>query len=146
MKGIQLTGLLVVQLLPAMAAHGAPAQRTVQPGDTYEITKTRDSSSQDSDASSGSTHDQDTFVERIEAVRPDGLEAVFDLPQRTTKEERRQVWQFPARVFKPRDGQFQLLNAPELEKRVDSARRAHFQRLALKSAQARRRKAGDAGQ
>ena len=39
-----------------------------------------------------------------------------------------------------------VLPPDELEKRVDSARRAHFQRLALKSAQARRRKAGDAGQ
>lgn len=37
-----------------------------------------------------------------------------------------------------------VLAPDELAKRVDAARRAHFQRLALASAKARRRKRGDA--
>ncbi len=117
---MQFTGALMAVLMLAMCAQTEPAHRPVQIGDTYEITKTRDSSSQGSDASSGSSHDQDTLIERVEAVRPDGLEVVFDLPQQTTAEERQQTWQFPARVFEPRDGRLRLLNAPELEKRVDA--------------------------
>jgi hypothetical protein len=120
MKMMQLTGLLMVLFLPTMAAHAEPTQRSIQIGDIYEITRTRDSSSQGSDASSGSSHDQDTLIERIEVVRPDGLEVVYDLPQQTTADERQQTWQFPARMFELREGQVQLLNAPELEKRVDA--------------------------
>jgi hypothetical protein len=120
MKTLRLTGLLIALLLPPMASHAEPAQHAVDVGDTYEITKTRNSSSQGSNASSGSSHDQDTLFERIEAVRPDGLEVVFDLPQQATKEERQQTWQFPARLLKQHDGQLQLLNAPELEKRIDA--------------------------
>ena len=120
MKMTQLIGLVMALLLPTTAAHTEPSKRSVQIGDTYEITRTRESSSQGSDASSGSSHDQDTLIERIEAVRPDGLEVVYDLPQPTTAEERQQTWQFPARVLELRDGQLQLLNVPELEKRVDA--------------------------
>lgn len=120
MKMLPFTALSMALLLPATAGHTEPAQQAFRVGDTYEITKTRDSSSQGSDASSGSSHDQDTLIERIEAVRPDGLEVVFDLPQQATKEDRRRTWQFPARLFEPRDGQLQLLNGPELEKRVDA--------------------------
>lgn len=120
MKTLRLTGLLIALLLPPMAGHAEPAQHAVHVGDTYEITKTRNSSSQGSDGSSGSSHDQDTLFERIEAVRPDGLEVVFDLPQQATNEQRQQTWQFPARLLEQHDGQLRLLNAPELEKRVDA--------------------------
>lgn len=47
------------------------------------------------------------------------MELVFDLPREATAEERRQSWQFPARVFEPHGGPLKLLNAPELEKRID---------------------------
>jgi hypothetical protein len=120
MKTLRLTCLLLGPLLSPMAAHTKPTGRAVRVGDTYEITKTRDSASKGSDASSGSSHDQDTLIERIQAVTSDGLEAVFDLPQQATQEERQQTWQFPARVFERHNGQLQLLNAPELEKRADA--------------------------
>jgi hypothetical protein len=120
MKRMQLTGLLTALCLPTMAANTEPTRRSVQTGDTFEITKTQDSSSQGSDASSGSSHDQDTIIEHVDAVRPDGLEVTFDLPKDASAEERRQTWQFPARVFKPREGPMQLLNAAELETRVDA--------------------------
>ena len=117
---MQLICLLMVPFLPTIAAHSEPTKRSIQIGDVYEITRTRDSSSQGSDASSGSSHDQDTVIERIEALRADGLEVIYDLPQQTTAEERQQTWQFPARVLELQEGQVQLLNVLELEKRVDA--------------------------
>jgi hypothetical protein len=119
-KLIGLTSLVLVLSLPAVASSAEPSQRSPQVGDTYEITRVQDSSSEGSDESSGTSHDQDAIIERIEAIRPDGLEVVFDLPKDATADERRQTWQFPARVFEPREGPLQLLNASELEKRVDA--------------------------
>jgi len=109
--------LLVALFAVATSARAEPAQ-LFHAGDTYEITRVRDSSNERNGTSSGSTHDQDTISERIEAVRPDGLELLFDLPEGTTADERRQAWQFPFRVFKPFDGSLKLLNAAELETRV----------------------------
>jgi hypothetical protein len=120
MKMLRLIGLMMALFLPGTAARAALAQRSAQIGDTYEIRRIQDSLSQGSNASSGTSHDQDTIIERIEAVRPDGLELVFDLPKGATADERRQSWQFPARVFEPHEGPFKLLNAPELEGRLDA--------------------------
>lgn len=100
-------------------AAAQPSEPSLQVGDTYEITKTRVSESH-GELSSGSSHDRDTLIERIEARRSDGLELIFDLPAGTTANERKQVWQLPARVLKPREGPLKLLNGPELEKRVDA--------------------------
>jgi hypothetical protein len=111
--------LVALLLGPTTIATATPGP-SAQVGDTYEITKVRDTSSQRNDAASGSSHDQDTLIERIEAVRPDGFQVLFDLPQGATADERRQTWQFPARVFEPVEGPPKLLNAPELEKRVDA--------------------------
>jgi hypothetical protein len=118
MRIIRFSGLLVSLVATTPGAAAEPSSLHV--GDTYEITKVRDSSTEDNGASSGSSHDQDTLIERIEAVRPDGLELVFDLPEGTTADERREAWQFPARVFKPTEGPIKLLNAAELESRVDA--------------------------
>lgn len=88
-------------------------------GETYEVTRTKDSVSEGSDGSSGSSHDQDTLVEQVLAVGPDGMEVLFDLPASATDDDRRGNWQFPARIFKPIGGPAKLLNAVELEGRVD---------------------------
>ena len=114
------SGILVAVLLSTATLACAESIPSAHVGDTFEITRVRDSSSQAGEASSGSSHDKDTIVERIEALRPDGVELLVDLPQGATANERRQAWQFPARVFKPTEGPRQLLNGPELEKRVDA--------------------------
>ena len=101
-------------MLPAGAIPPAP-----QVGDTYEITLTRDTAQLGSNRSSGSSHDKDTIIERVIGLRADGVELEYDLPKAATAEEKGGNWQFPARVFKPFDGPAQLLNAPELEARVD---------------------------
>ena len=114
------SGILVAVILSTTTLARAESRPSAHVGDTFEITRVRDSSSQAGEASSGSSHDKDTIVERIEALRPDGVEVLVDLPQGATANERRQAWQFPARVFKPTEGPRQLLNGPELEKRVDA--------------------------
>jgi hypothetical protein len=96
-----------------------PSHATPRVGDVYEIAMLRESSEHGSDGSSSNAHDQDTISERVIAVRPDGLELEYDLPRDATAQDRETSWQFPARVFKPDRGSAQLLNAPELEGRVD---------------------------
>lgn len=106
--------------LTGVEAHAAPTRHVPQVGDTYEISLTRDSLQHSSDGSSeSSSHDQDMIVERVIAVRTDGLELEYDLPKSATADERAAEWQFPARVLKPIEGSFQLLNRAELEARVD---------------------------
>ena len=108
-------GMAAALLLPATVARAGALPLAPKVGDTYEIALTRDSA-----GSSGSSHDRDTIVERVIGLRADGVELEYDLPKAATAEERAGNWQFPARVFKPSDGPTQLLNAPELEARVDS--------------------------
>ena len=119
MKLIGFMGIIGALLLPAIVARAGASPLAPQVGDTYEITMTRESAQQDSHGSSGSSHDKDTFIERVIGLRADGLELEYDLPKAATADERARNWQFPARVFNPFGGPAQLLNGPELEARVD---------------------------
>jgi hypothetical protein len=118
MKLIGSTGMVTAVLLLAIIAH-AGAFPSLQVGDTYEITLTKDTTRHGSNGSSGSSHDKDTITERVIGLRAEGLELLYDLPNGATANERAENWQFPARVFKPLGGPAQLLNGPELETRVD---------------------------
>lgn len=123
--------LLIAFLLPATEPGRAPSSSPYQPGESYAIRIDRESSEQGSNGSSGSSSDRDTIIERVIAVRPDGLELEYDLPKELTREERASSWQFPVRVFKLSDGPLQLLNGPELQRRVDEwLKRAKIPRAA----------------
>jgi hypothetical protein len=116
----RITGIAALLLMTVVNARAAPPQSGPQAGDTFEITLTRDSSQRSSDGmSEGSSHDQDTVVERVVAVRADGLELDYDLPRTATEDERASQWQFPIRVLKLPDGKLKLLNTSELETRLD---------------------------
>ena len=88
-------------------------------GDEYEISRLLETSETSSDNSSSDTHDQDVLLERVIAVRQDGLELEYDLPKDATAEDRARDWKFPARLFKPTSGTAQLLNRAELEARLE---------------------------
>jgi hypothetical protein len=105
-------------LSPALAAGAAPAG--VQVGDRFEIVSVVESESHGDGPmqSSGSSYDEDSLVERVVAVGPEGLELEYDLISDTTAGERDRQWALPARVFKPAQGPMRLLNAPELETRA----------------------------
>lgn len=105
--------------LPAFAANAETANFIPRAGDTYEIVSTREMSQQDTGGSSGSSHDRDTMIERVVAVREDGLELEYEVPKNPKSPDRNINWQFPARVFKPFHGALKLLNSAELEARVD---------------------------
>jgi hypothetical protein len=70
--------------------------------------------------SSGSSQGHEALVERVVAVRPDGLELEYRLPEPGPEKEKYSDWRFPARVFTPTGGKPQLLNRAELEARVDA--------------------------
>jgi hypothetical protein len=103
----------------AVAAPVAAAQGD-QIGDAYEITMIRESARESGDRSSGSSYDKDTIIEHVIAIRPDGLELEYDLPNEATSDERAGNWQFPARLFRSDNGTFKLLNGAELETRLSN--------------------------
>jgi hypothetical protein len=110
-------------LLPACAAHAQPARPGPRAGDVYEITRTADSS-WDSGEGTGSAHDRDSMIERVIGRREAGLELEYDLPASATARDRSAQWQFPARIFKPVRGPWQLLNRAALEARAEAWLRA----------------------
>lgn len=81
---------------------------------SYKTVETTDDGS-----SNGSSNGHDTIVERVLAVRDDGVELVFDLPKSMTNNDRKRTWQLPARVFRSNDGSLKLLNADELNGRLE---------------------------
>lgn len=108
---------LLWSVTPVVAAAPGP---TLAAGDQYEITRTSESVHANNDSlSSGSSSDRDTITERVVAVRDGGLEMEYDLPAGATAQDRANAWQFPARILKSAAGPARLLNAAELEARVD---------------------------
>jgi hypothetical protein len=104
-----------------LVSAGAPAQppgAVPRPGDEYEITLAYESSSNTSEGSSSSTRGRSVFLERLVAVRSDGLELEYDLPKGTSQEDRDREWMFPARVLRRSTGEMVLLNQAELELRL----------------------------
>ena len=62
-------------------ARSASPQSVPKVGEEYEITKRYQTTDQASDGSSGSSSGRDTLLERVIAVRDDGLELEYDLPK-----------------------------------------------------------------
>ena len=120
MRLIGFLGIIAALISPGIEACAEAAQPGIQVGDTYEISKSYETSGQDSDGSTGSSSGRDTVIERVIEVREDGLVSEYDLPSEATAQERAAYWQFPARVFKPFRGPMQLLNRSELEARVEA--------------------------
>ena len=106
-------------LLLASNAHSEPPQFAPKVGDEYEISSRYETSEKSSEGASGSSRGRDTYLERVIGVRDGGVELEFDLPKNATADDRARSWQFPVRVFRPNDGAMQLLNAREMETRVD---------------------------
>ena len=104
---------------PSLAACTEADNLTAHPGGTFEIVKVVESEFQRGDHGNGSSHDRDTIIERVIDVRDGGLELEYDNLPPSAGEESAGNWQFPARVFKPNSGPTLLLNAPELEARLD---------------------------
>ncbi len=117
---MRLRAMLVPILCAPLAVLAQPAPSTSRVGDVYEIVSIRDSFDDRGVEGSGSSHDQDTIVERVIAVTDAGLELEYDLPKTASKQERASNWEFPARVFKPVSGSMQMRNVAEREARLSA--------------------------
>lgn len=118
--------IVALLLLPVQAVAG----RKPRAGDTYRLERISDSSEQRDGGMTGSSYDRDALIERVIAVRDNGTELEYDLPD-PTPQNRDITWQFPARVFRPFDGPPQLLNTADIQARADRwLRRAKFDRAA----------------
>lgn len=108
-------------LLMATAAHAQPVSFQDRVGDAYEIRlRSTTESASDDGRSTSNSRSGGLLIERVVAVRDEGLELEFDLPPDVTAEDRAREWQWPARVLRSADGSMQLVNAAELEARVEA--------------------------
>lgn len=106
-------GMAIV--LAALLGAGAAQAQPVEPGARFELRfsyATRESSS---DGGSGDSSGHSTLIEQVVSKRDGGIELIYD----EVDDGDRRNWQFPVRVFKPATGPLELLNAAELEARVD---------------------------
>lgn len=113
MQNEGMTRFLALALLalpaPALAQSAGP-----KVGDSFEILR-QNQTAQQSEGSTSTSSNTDAMIERVTAVSPDGVELEYDVPQGSDG-----GWQFPVRVFRPLRGPLRLVNAKELEARVDT--------------------------
>jgi hypothetical protein len=115
-------------MMMALFPQGLAAEPAPRAGEVYEISRVSDATFSEG-GSSGNSHDQDMWVERVIAVRDEGVEVEIDLPANATAQERAASWQFPVRVLRPVQGPPRLLNRAELETRIEHwLRAAHMTR------------------
>ncbi|HZW15474.1 MAG TPA: hypothetical protein VFF66_04375 [Brevundimonas sp.] len=118
--------LRVLALTAALLIHADTGQARQYPppdsvGDAYDIRLSHiTESATDDGASSSSSRSGGQLIERVVAVQDQGVELEFDLPTDATDEERARDWQWPAKVMKSPDGSLRLLNARDVEARIDA--------------------------
>ncbi len=111
---------MLVAVLPSTVCHADQSTGIEHIGTTATILRDVESSWKGSDRSTGSSTDRDALVERVTGLRGDDLEIEYDLPAWAKEQDRARIWQFPVRVLRKAQGQFQLLNGPELEARLNA--------------------------
>lgn len=118
---LRVLAMALALFVNAQAVRAQEARFEDRAGDTYEIRLQYETESATDDGlSSGSSRGGNTLIERVIMVGENGVELEFDLPPDISPEDRAAHWQFPVRVLKPMDGPMQLLNAQELESRIDA--------------------------
>lgn len=116
---VRFVGLLTALLALSGEAWAQQRPPEDRPGDAYELRLRVQSESNSTDGSSSRSNSGGALIERVVAIRPEGLELEFDLPADTSPEDRMREWQWPARVLWSETAAPRLLNAPELEQRLD---------------------------
>lgn len=105
--------------LASLSAWAEPTAQAGRAGEVFEIEVTYATRSGGPEGMSSSSNGGGAYVERVVAVRPDGVEVEFDLPPGTSPEERKRTWQYPVRVLRTPDHRLELVNEAELRTRVD---------------------------
>lgn len=119
MTRLPILAALAALLLSNVDSRAQPAPPEAQLGQLYAITISYRSSEQSSDGSTASANGSDALMERVIAVRDDGIELEYDRPDGTRAEDRARSWQLPARILKRRNGSMLLLNRGEIEARLE---------------------------
>lgn len=116
---MQRAAIILALASALLATATAPPDPRV--GKAFQITTDREMEEHGNrvDSQRGTSTDRDSYVERVAAVRPDGVVLEYDLPGNATSDDRASNWQFPFQVLKARDGTLRLLNAPELAARIN---------------------------
>jgi hypothetical protein len=115
---LRILAVALALVLPTLAVHAENPSPAPRVGDVWEILSEYATKHSDSEGGSGSSHGRNMLVERVVAVRDDGVEVEVDLPAEVPKKDRARIWQYPARILRPQKGPIQLLNRAELERRV----------------------------
>ena len=113
---IAVSTALLFPVSNVLAAASEPRGQDVR---EFELSKSYETSRRASDGSSGNSRGRDAILERVIAVRENGVELEYDLPKDATVQDRRRDWRFPARVWRSSSGTLELLNHKELQARVD---------------------------
>lgn len=116
---LRLIGLLTALLALAGQAQAQQAMPADQPGDAYALELQIRTESRSTDGSSSTSNSGGALVERVVALHPEGLELEFDLPADATADDRAREWQWPVRVLWSATVPPRLLNASEVEERLD---------------------------
>lgn len=114
MRGASVLFVLAVGSTQLLAQQ--PEERA---GDHFRITVHHESESKGENGSSGSSSGGHVYIEQILDVRPNGIERLYDIP-REPGEDRLISWQFPVRIFEANDGQIDIVNRSDLERRRDA--------------------------
>lgn len=107
----------LIAAMLALAPVSALAQVAPRAGDSVEITRDFQTEQHNTRGMSGTTSDQDSLLERVVAVRDDGVELEYQLGN---EGDRSSSWTFPARVIRPSHGPLRLANPAEWEGRIDA--------------------------
>ena len=93
---------------------------TLRPGDAFEIVRAYNTQNSTSDGSSnGTSGGSDAMVVRVVSIDGDGTVFELDHPTSTSEQDRQRDWTLPARIVRPPSGPTRLLNADELNARLD---------------------------
>lgn len=103
-----------------IAGTGQAWAQPMQPGQIYTLTHRYETTETSSDGSKSSSRGRTALMERVVSLRDGGVELEYDLPPDATPNDRAREWQLPARIFRAAAGSRQLLNAAQLEARLDN--------------------------
>lgn len=112
--------LIAFLSLAAISTNAVAAPSHLSVGDVFEIVRSYETEDSSTDGSTGTSGGSDRVMVRILAI--DGPGTIFELdhPSDTSEQERQRDWTLPARFLRPPEGPTRLLNADELDIRLDA--------------------------
>lgn len=119
LKSLMMLAFLLL-LLPAKSFSHDASQRSVKVGDKFLLIERYETSSESDDGSSGKSSGGGALTEEILEIREDGWVVRYGLPDDASEQQRLRQWQFPAKIFKSSDGDWQILNEEMIIGRRDA--------------------------